>query len=195
MIKQWIIAAIFLLPTAVWAGDQPQAKQWQLDQQRSTLNFVSIKKGSVGEVHHFDRISGDISADKATFRIDLSSVNTGIAIRNERMQKHLFHVSQFATATATLTINPALLATKKGTMQRIDQDVQLSLHGVTTTIKASLLVVGMDDGVMIMSAQPIMLKAADFWLTDGIEKLRTLAKLPSIAQLVPVTFQLYFTRP
>ncbi len=193
--KQWIIAAILLLPTAVWAGDEHQSSAWQLDQDRSTLNFVSIKKGSVGEVHHFDRISGNIVGDKATFRIDLSSVNTGIPIRNERMQKHLFDVSQFATATASLTVDPAWMAIKKGTMQRLEQGIQLSLHGVTTTMKASLLVIGMDDGLMVMTAKPIMLKASDFSFTDGIEKLRTLAKLPSIAQAIPVTVQLYFTRP
>ncbi|MDQ6975732.1 MAG: YceI family protein [Mariprofundaceae bacterium] len=193
--NKWIIAALFLLPSVAWAGEMHADTAWQLDQQRSTLNFVSIKKGHVGEVHQFDRISGEISGNTAQLDIDLSSVNTGIAIRNKRMQKHLFNVGRFTTATVTLTLDPALTTMKKGTMKRIKQAIQLNLHGVTKSMNASLLIIAMNDGLIVTTVKPIMLHAADFSLTAGIEQLRNLAKLPSIASVVPVTLQLYFKRP
>lgn len=192
--KKWIVMALCLLPISVWAAGSHSDDVWTLDQNRSTLNFVSIKKGHVGEVHHFDRITGEITGTTAQLHIDLSSVNTGIAIRNKRMQEHLFNTGAFATATASLTLTPALLAIKKGEIERMTQVLQLDLHGVKKDIKASLLVVGMGDALLVTTTQPILIHAADFSLDTGIEQLRKLAKLPSIATSVPVTLQLYFTR-
>lgn len=44
---------------------------------------------------------------------------------------------------------------------------------------------------MVTSAQPVIINATDYGLTDGINKLRDLAGLPSISYAVPVTFTLH----
>jgi len=190
--KKLIITALLLLPTSLWAGDHV-ATSLTLDATRSAVNIVSIKKGHIAETHHFTRLSGAITGNDAQLSIDLTSIETGIAIRNERMQKHLFEVATFATAVAHITVDPAWLNLPVGTIKQVTADVAVDLHGIKKTLNTALTVTAMNDGVWVTTRAPLLLKAADFALDDGIEQLRTMAKLPSIARAVPVDVQLYFT--
>ena len=73
---------------------------WQVDNSKSSLHFISVKKNSIGETHTFETLSGSVSTNgDVKFDIDLASVNTNIAIRDERMRKFLFETNQFASAT------------------------------------------------------------------------------------------------
>jgi polyisoprenoid-binding protein YceI len=190
--KKLMMAALLLLPTSLWAGDTV-APSLTLDASRSAVNIVSIKKGHVAETHHFTQLSGAITGNDAQLTINLASIETGVAKRNERMKQHLFEVATFAHAVAHVTVDPAWLNLPTGTVKQITTDVAVDLHGVTKTLSTTLTVVATNDGVLVSTSAPLLLKAADFGLDDGIEKLRTLAKLPSIAHAVPVDVQLYFT--
>jgi hypothetical protein len=44
--------------------------------------------------------------------------------------------------------------------------------------------------LLVNSVKPVIIKAVDFNLVKGIEKLRQLAGLPSISTTVPVSFVL-----
>jgi hypothetical protein len=46
---------------------------------------------------------------------------------------------------------------------------------------------------VVTTLQPVIIKAEDFALVAGINKLKSLASLPSIAYSVPVSFVLTFT--
>ena len=51
----------------------------------------------------------------------------------------------------------------------------------------------MQDGIVrVRSIEPFIVNASQFDLSGGIEKLRELASLPSIATAIPVTFSLEF---
>jgi len=55
----------------------PALAAWDLDAERSTVQFLSVKNASVAEVHHFTEVSGGIDDDgQATVTIDLASVET-----------------------------------------------------------------------------------------------------------------------
>ena len=51
-----------------------------------------------------------------------------------------------------------------------------------------------DNGLQVHTLSPILVKAVDFGLIEGIEKLRTVAKLSSIDTTIPVTFTLVFQK-
>jgi len=188
--KRILMAALMLLPLTAWAGDL------KLDNDQSAVTFVSVKKGSVGEVHHFSRLSGEADGSHATVDIDLASVETGVAIRNERMRGMLFDVSRFATAKIradTSTLNVKQL--KAGEQLAATVSVNVGLHGISKQLEASVTVVRLaNGGLMVSSRAPVIVNAADFGLEGGIEALRDAAKLPSIATAVPVSFVLVFTR-
>ncbi|MCL9773899.1 YceI family protein [Vibrio methylphosphonaticus] len=173
----------------------PASASWMLDNEESSLKFISTKKNAASEVHHFDAMSGNISDDgKAAVMLDLSSVETNIEIRNERLKSMLFDVASFKSATITTVIDMSKLdGTDIGGIYSSVLDVTVDLHGKQKTYPAHLTVMKMsDDKIVVAADDPIIVNAADFGLEEGIEKLREIAALPSIATSVPVTFLLVY---
>lgn len=168
---------------------------YQLDNTSSSLDFISIKKNTVGEINSFKQLSGGISSEgQAQITIALDSVETHIDIRNERMKTLLLETVTFPTAVVTATLDSAALkAMKAGDVVVISVDLALELHGQSKVIPTDLRIVGLNDGALLVSVvKPIMLYASDFGLDDGIVKLMEVAKLPSISSVVPVSFSLVF---
>jgi len=163
-----------------------------LDNSLSSLNFVSVKKGSVGEVHTIDKLSGSLSDDgNLVVKLDLSSVNTGIDIRNERMLEHLFETKNNPIATISAKISGGRSTNEIST---ITGTLSLDLHGIKKDIEFNVVAVKSGDNLVVSSAKPIIIQASDFGLVAGIQKLQELAKLPSIATAVPVNFVLVFKK-
>ena len=169
--------------------------QWTLDNTKSSIHFISIKKSKVAESHHFKKMQGSINnKGDITLDIDLSSVETKIPIRNDRMKTVFFETSQFSTAQITASINPNKLAKMKvGDAFTVLLKVKLSLHDLKKSIAANVNVVKLSDNrLFATTVTPIIVNAADYALAEGIEKLRTIAGLTSISLAVPVTLNLYF---
>lgn len=169
--------------------------QFELDSSESSLNFISIKNGAVGEVHSFSSIAGGIGeSGEATVVVDLDSVETLIPIRNERMREMLFKTASFPEATVSAQVDPTVLeAAGEGGVLQVELPLQVSLHGVDANLTASLTVVGEGNGrVRVFSARPLLVNAASFDLEPGIEALRGIAGLSAISTSVPVTLQLLF---
>jgi len=170
------------------------AAQWVIDNQHSQLNFISTKKINIAEVHQFRSFQGTLdSKGQFELTIDLSSVDTSIAVRDERMTKYLFDVEQFSTATLTANIDLTILdAIAQGAASvPLEIDATLSLHGETKLIKLNVIISRLVGAKLaVVSVQPVIVKAEDFALVSGVNKLMELAKLPSISQAVPVSFYL-----
>jgi polyisoprenoid-binding protein YceI len=142
-------------------------------------------------------MTGTISDDgKATVVIDLSSVETNIPIRNERMQTMLFNVAEFAKATITTVVDMSQLDNSQiGGVYSVVNDLTLDLHGVQKTYAAKLTVMRLTENkIAIVSTDPVIVQASDFGLEAGIEKLREVAGLPSIATSVPITFIMVYNQ-
>ena len=170
---------------------------WALDQNSSDFSFSSIKKAKVLENHSFKQFSGNIdSTGKATLTLNLASVTTGIPIRDERMQSMLFETTKFAQANFTAQVDIDQL--NKQTVGSITNQTltgKLNLHGVEKELTATVNVVKLaDNKVLVSTAKPITVNAADFALDSGVTALREIAKLPSISFAVPVSFNLTFTK-
>ncbi len=168
---------------------------WSLSGDNSSVNFVSIKKSAIGEVHAFRQLSGSIN-NKGEVRVSihLASVDTNIAIRNERMQSLLFDVKKFAAANILAKVDGGKLkAMKSGDSYQEGVDIVLSLHGIDKKITTALSVVKLSDGsIRVSSVRPVIIAAQDFGLSGGVEALRVVANLPVISTAVPVTFNLVF---
>jgi len=192
MIKLRVFALLLLASLSLSA----QA-DWQLKAEDSALYFVSIKKGSVAETHQFKTLNGRVDKDgELELVIDLASVDTAIEIRDQRMREHLFDTGQYAQATLTAELDSSdYQGLKPGESVRIEPGLNLSLHGVSQALDTSLTVTKTADGsLLVTTRKPVIVNAGDFALLEGVEKLRELAGLPSIAQAVPVTVELVFTK-
>jgi polyisoprenoid-binding protein YceI len=168
---------------------------WDLDNERSAVQFLSIKNASVAELHHFKVVSGGISdGGEAQVTIDLDSVETMIPIRNQRMRELLFETVRFPSATLTAPVPADLASLDAGETRDVNFEVSVELHGKTVPYAAAADVTRLADGSLrVTLREPILVKAADFGLAAGVETLRNVAGLDSISTAMPVTATLVFS--
>lgn len=173
----------------------PALADWGLDPTRSHLAFVSIKANDVAEVNTFGKIQGTLDADgQATVTLMLDSVDTLIPIRNERMREFLFETTNYQKAVLNAKIDPKLIADMAvGGIAQINAEGSLSLHGQVQPMTLSIQAAKVDaKTVMVASIKPLIVDAAKFGMSDGVEKLREIAGLESISKAVPVNFVITF---
>lgn len=183
----FIFTALFLSSNAL--------AQWELMNDESTVNYVSIKKSSVGEVNSFKELNGSIEDNgKISVDIDLASVETNIPIRNERMKTMLFEVASFSKANISAALDSkAIDKMNIGETYKDSISFNLSLHGISKEIVTDVRVVKLaNNRILAVSVNPIIVNADQYNLLEGVEKLREVASLPSISTAVPVTFSLIF---
>lgn len=170
--------------------------QWELDSDKSAINFISIKNSSVAETHSFAAVVGYIGTDgKVQVGVDLDAVETLIDIRNERMRQMLFETAKFPVANITAEVSTEILnAVAQGGTVSLEVPVTVSLHGMEKTVNAALIAVGEAGGPMrVFTAHPILLSAADFALESGIAALQEIAGLEAISRAIPVSLHLHFS--
>jgi len=176
---------------------QATLADWTLNNEQSSLNFISTKNATVTEVHHFKSLQGNLTdAGEASISVDLNSVETNVSIRNKRMNEFLFNTVKFPKATVNLTINRAKISKLSvGESTKIAVAAMVSLHGVVQEITTTLNVVALKNGgLQASSLEPIILTPAKFDLLAGIQKLQELAKLNSITTTVPISFNFVFDK-
>jgi hypothetical protein len=174
----------------------PAQAAWQLDKESSRLSFISTKQTNVAEVNRFLSLAGGVADDgKVQLLVPLDSVESGVALRDERLRKQLFSVDTFPQAqiSAQLDIAP-LLTLAAGAQMELRLPLTVDLHGHSQTYKSELLVTRLDDRrFQVVTLAPLVLNADDFGLAPGLEALRKLAGLKSISLAVPVSVVLIFT--
>ena len=180
----------FALACTVAALLSPLASaNWQIGP-ASQIQFVSIKNNVIGEVSHFDTLSGSVTdAGDVEVRVVLDSVETNVGIRNERMKTMLFEVGLYPEAVITAQLDAEAIATMSdGGVTNVA--LQIDLHGQTVTKSAQLNIAVTDQGVIATTAQPILLTAAEFGLEGGVAALQEVAGLNAISRVIPVTVAL-----
>ena len=193
MISKFLQAGLAALVSSVLFVSAAQA-YWSLDNEASSLSFVTVKAEHVAEAHSFDRLSGTIGDNgDVEITIELASVNTMIQIRNERMQEMLFETNMFPEATISGSIDlDALTDMDAGASTARQIDFELSLHGQSVALAADVQITRTGEGVVVSTLKPIIVMSDAFALTAGVEKLREVAGLPSISRAVPVSFTVVF---
>ena len=173
----------------------PAQADWSIND-TSRVGFVSIKNNVIGENNAFQRVSGGISdAGAVTVSIDLTSVETGVGIRNERLQKMLFNVASFPQATVSAQLSDAqLVALKSGGSVAETVSVSVALHGETVSKQVELAAAQAGDTVRVTTTQPIVITAAEFGLEAGVAALQQIAGLNAISRSIPVTVDLKLSK-
>ncbi|WP_299806894.1 YceI family protein [uncultured Shewanella sp.] len=184
-----IIIGILLLPLSLVAS----AGTWTVENDGSNVNFISIKKGDIAEVHHFNSVAGTLN-DKGQFNfsISLASVATNIDIRDERMDSLLFEVDKYPKLTLKAKVDPKLLADLAvGSVKVATVDAEVALHGKKQKMAFTVSIAKLSDShILVASVAPVIVNADSFGLTAGVEKLREVAGLSAISKAVPVSFML-----
>ncbi len=190
-LKQTLLA--IALSTSVCTA----SADWALNNTESSLNFISIKKSTIGEVHSFEKLKGSLKDNgEAKVIVTLASLESMIPKRNERMKKVLFEISQYPQAMVTTKLDiHRINKLKVGESYTETLELALSIHGQQQEVEANLRITALKGNKILASTiKPIIINASDFNLVKGIDVLRTLAKLPSISTAIPVTASFIFEK-
>lgn len=182
-----IAASLIALPTL--------SQAWELSAEDSVVSFGSIKNDFIGEAHTFSGLTGTVSNDGAvSVTIDLTTLNTNIDIRNERMTEHVFQGAATAEITANVDMDK-IKNLRPGQSARMEVDAVMTLLGneVDVFLDTYVLRVG-PSRVMVSTNTASYLSTEDLGVNSGVDVLQNLAKLDSITRVTPVTLRLMFDR-
>lgn len=185
-----VLAALAMSAGMAMAGGHGTA--WNLVNEESKVSFGSVKAGVVGEIHRFKSLAGGVDDNgAASIEIDLASVDTGIEIRDTRMQRHVF-AGKGPTSTMTATVDPAAInGLGAGETTVVPVVGKLVLGDVALDINTVAFVARLTDSkVMITTDEMVMVGTEPLGINAGVDELMKLAGLPSIGRVVPVTFRL-----
>lgn len=173
----------------------PALAEWQLSNDESRLSFVTTKNSDIAETHSFESLTGDINAQgQVRFQINLASVNTAIAIRDQRMQNLLFELERFVSAEFTGQVDMRFIeALPVGQIKYLPLAGDINLHGNKQAVTTKVQLIKLARNRFAVNAvKPVLLNAKQYDLVAGIEKLREIAGLNRISNAVPITFNLVF---
>lgn len=181
-----LLVACLTAPVHVLAG-------WVVDPVGSYVGFASVKNDLIAENHSFTAISGTVEdSGSVNIAIALTSVETLIPIRNERIRSILFEVEEYPEVAVTANLNIdefALLGLGESKIDTIP--IGVNLHGIDLSKNVLVKVTrSSNDSYEVTSLGPIVIHASQFALSEGLESLRKIAGLQSIDLTVPVTFAL-----
>ncbi|MEM9144936.1 MAG: YceI family protein [Pseudomonadota bacterium] len=195
MRKRMFAAAATL--ALVFGGTAAQAEQWVLSKEASKIAYGSIKRDSIGEVNHFTGLSGSVSpAGLVSVSIDLTTVETWIDIRNERMRKVVFEAMGADKATLMAEIDMTELdIMAPGDTKMLDVEGALAIGPLTIDIYTTFFVARLSHArTLVMNDEMIMLSTEEMGIDPSIDRLMELAELPGITRVAPVTLRLVFDR-
>lgn len=169
------------------------ATSWTLAPEGSHLAYGTVKKDTVGEVNSFTKLSGHVSPQgKVEIEIDLSSVETNIDIRNERMVEYVFRKAGTASLTAEFDMD-VVATLGVGETTTVDAEAVLSLVGTDVEFDAEMFVARLSEtSVLVSTNDMVFISTEDAGVNAGVDKLMELASLPGITRTVPVTARLIF---
>ena len=183
-IRSFICVSLLLVTQATLAD-------WRLTA-ASKVGYVSTKNNAIAEHNYFSGVTGSLNKDgQLKVSIDLSTVETQVDIRNQRMRDLFFEVMQYPEAVVTAQLDMQELAqVESGAPLELVKPFTLSLHGVESTAEAHLRIVSVGGRAWVSTVRPILISAADFGLEGGVAALRKIAGLEAIAAVVPVSVNL-----
>ena len=169
--------------------------EWVVDTKNSHVGFASVKNKTIAENHRLTGLTGAVGSDgEALVNIDLATVETLVPIRNERIREILFDVANFPSATIQTKLDmDQINSISSGETEglRIPLSIGLKSIKISKSVMVNIVRSG-EDIYDVASADPIMIRASDFSLLDGVKTLKEMAGLQSIEPVGPVTFNLRF---
>ncbi len=189
--SKWLAVSLAILTVLALAACTPQPTQqqttsWQVIPENSAIYLVTTKKQHIAEVMQIPGLTGQYRAGKLQLEIDLSSIDSGVPIRDQRMREHLFDVASAPSARLTAALPAAMLQPGRHTVG-FTLEMRGASHDYTADIWVSAL---NNDRLLVSLVKPIVVQAKDFGLVDGVDTLADLVNLAHISYAVPVTASL-----
>ncbi|HEY9040753.1 MAG TPA: YceI family protein [Rheinheimera sp.] len=186
---------VLALSFALCAG-VANAATWQLDNEQSSLHFVSVKNELVAETHAFQALNGSWDEKSVSVSIPVSSMQTNIPIRNDRIWQYVLQADQFANIQIKAPLTSESIASlTAGNSLVQDLPLTATIAGQSAVVTAKVRITMLNGSTLqAVTEAPLMLDTNQFKLGAGIAKLQELAGLKRIDPMVPVTFNVRFSK-
>ncbi len=166
---------------------------WQVVADESVLALTSTKNKTIAETHTISGLSGSVSEmGNVNVTVDLATLESNIPIRNERLQAMLFADHSRATFSAGVRVS-ALRKLEPGQKQAVQLAGDLTLNGIKAPLTIPVVVTRLDEQQFQVSGGG-RLRADNFGFSSGLEELRKIAALQSIAPTVEYTLLITLRR-
>ncbi|WP_252176925.1 YceI family protein [Endozoicomonas sp. 4G] len=185
---------LLFLPLLVVCG-LSKAAQYELNRDISRVSFATVKLQYVIEPATISSLTGSINeTGQLTLDIPISGIDTGIGIRNERLQQLFFQSELFPSVKVSAQISNSLLASDT-VVQQLTVPAKVTLHGQTQALEFSVNVVKSGKLLSVASAKPVIVRASQFGIPakNLTELAKTVGQIP-ISDAVPVYFSLVFSK-
>lgn len=173
-----------------------QAEQlYKIDETLSTVGFATIKKQYIAEsavINHIQGMIDETGTLKAT--VPLAQINTGIPIRDERLNQLFFKTDAYPNAEVIAKV-PAEVLTSDQYISRLSIPLSITLMGATKEITTSVNVIKTNDILSVSTSQPMIINALDFAIPEeNLKKLAETVGNISISTSVPVSISIILSK-
>ena len=190
-----LIRACLLVAALAVSQGGAKAQEWRLDSGASHFYMETAKANSIVEIHQFTGLQGIVSSDgNARVTIDLTSVSSGIDVRDVRMRFLLFETYKYPNAEVTAKLDMNRLRDVLSTTRIVyPLTFTLAMHGMTKEYETLVNVTRLSDtSVSVSTVKPIVVATDDFGLTEGLNKLSQAVNGTPIVSAASFTFDLVF---
>lgn len=184
------------------------AGEWLADVEKSKLSLAMVRDHDMASpvlatmVLHDGRLNLDANGAPAVrLSFDLNTFDSGIPMRNERVEKFFFESTVAGWGIAELVVaklpEAALTALReKRRATHVPVDGELSLHGQKAAVHATVdAFYGPTGTLTVSSAGPFEVKVSDFKMTDNLKRLSSICLHESIEDIVKGELVVEFPAP
>ncbi|PAJ74210.1 hypothetical protein CJF42_11510 [Pseudoalteromonas sp. NBT06-2] len=181
------------LTLALFSGASFATDNFKLATELSSISFATIKNQFIVEPASINMLSGSLDkTGQFNLFINMKGIETGIPIRNTRLNDIFFESAKHAAVTINGKIDWSKLDNGS---HKITVPAKVSLFGTTKSINFPVVILKTEEVVMVSSSSPVIIGAADFGIPS--ENLTTLAATVGgikISDRVPLTLTLTFKK-
>lgn len=180
----------------LWSGNSYAAESpslYTLNPALSQLNLVTIKKQYVLEVAEIENLSGVITADgKVAIIAPINGINTGIPIRNTRLNDLFFESIKFPNIKIAADLKD-YKSNESQSIERRSIGFDIELYGKTKHINTEVFISTSNNQLLVSSIAPIIISSDDFDIPviNLINLAKAVGGIP-ISNTVPVSFNIVF---
>ena len=166
---------------------------WTLVSDSSNFTIGTTKNETVTEVHKLQKLDGFVRNDgNARVSVNLLSIDTGIEIRDERMQAMLFTTATQAVYSATVDMEK-FRKLEAGGSKDFQLQGSLEMNNQSAVLPVATKITRLDSGnYQIKTVSANKIDVGKFGFSGGIEQLRAVANLKNISPVVTFEFKLEF---
>lgn len=169
------------------------AKQnlYSLDSELSALSFATTKLQYVIEPASITGLTGGTDqSGKLKIEVPIANLDTGVPIRNERLNKLFFTSEVFPTAIVEASI-PGGILDKSLVVTQQTIPAKVTLFGNSQDIQFKVNIVKTNDVLAVSTVAPVIVRGSGFGIpADNLAALAQTVGGISISDAVPVTFSL-----